>query len=343
MAGHDEEAALAVTIAAIRPIDPDTYARHRLHCDERAWLESNCYIDVWLEVLHALGLEPLACAAFTLGIDFEGDQWTFFKPPLTELRYLYGLEVQELTVYRPLIEHVVEQLGQKKLVLTEIDSFFLPDTAATDYRRNHVKTTIAIQEIDVDARRLGYFHNTGYHVLDGEDFADVFALGRPHDPTVLPLFAEFVRLGRARALPTPQLVERSLILLRGHLEYLPANNPVERFAARFGEDVERLRDEGLEPYHLYAFATLRQLGAGFELAASYLEWLGESGVDGLGVAARHCGTISSTAKSLILKGARAVNGRRPLEVAPMMQTLSSAWEGVMSELAPRYGGHSVRG
>ena len=39
---------------------------------------------------------------FTVAIDFEGDQWTFFKPPHDELCDLYGLDVQELNVWRPL-------------------------------------------------------------------------------------------------------------------------------------------------------------------------------------------------------------------------------------------------
>ncbi len=46
---------MAVSVAAIRPIDARAYVPHRLHASARAWTESNCYIDVWIEVLHALG------------------------------------------------------------------------------------------------------------------------------------------------------------------------------------------------------------------------------------------------------------------------------------------------
>ena len=70
---------------------------------ERAWAESNCYIDVWIEVLHALGLEPFAFLPHVLPVDFEGDQWTFFKPSHDDLFALYGLDVQELNVWRPLV------------------------------------------------------------------------------------------------------------------------------------------------------------------------------------------------------------------------------------------------
>ena len=66
--------------AAISPaLDPKTYVPHALHQGERSWAETNCYVDLWIEVLHANGMEPLACMPFTVEIDFEGDQWTFFK------------------------------------------------------------------------------------------------------------------------------------------------------------------------------------------------------------------------------------------------------------------------
>lgn len=326
-----------MNVAALRPIDPASYVAHSLHRCERAWLESNCYIDVWLEILHALELEPLACAPFTLAVDFEGDQWTFFKPPHSELTLLYGLEVQELMVYRALTDQVVEQLRLGKLVVTEVDSFYLPDTAATDYRKNHVKTTIAMQEVDVDARRLGYFHNTGYHMLEADDFAEIFGLARPRDPAALPLFAEFVRVKRAKRLPTDELVARSLRLLRAHLDRRSDDNPVRRFAVHFDAELVRLREQGLNAYHAYAFATLRQLGSAFELAAAYLRWLDQQGVACAAAGVEHCETISSTSKAMILKGARSVNARRALDSAPMMDGMANAWDALMQTLVPRFG------
>ena len=76
------------------PIEPATYRSHLLHAPDRIWLETNCYIDVWIEVLHAFGLEPLAALPFTVGQDFEGDHFTFFKFPPEDLRALFGLSVQ---------------------------------------------------------------------------------------------------------------------------------------------------------------------------------------------------------------------------------------------------------
>ena len=123
-------------------LDPARYQRHALHAEERDWVEKNCYIDIWIEVLHAHGLEPMAMLPFTVAVDFEGDQWTFFKPPHGELWDLYGVDVQEMTVWRPLLEHTVAQTAAGKLVSTEADAFFLPDTRGTDYRAQHTKTTI---------------------------------------------------------------------------------------------------------------------------------------------------------------------------------------------------------
>ena len=75
------EAAAADPRSRIRWLSAPRPARRR-----SAWVEKNCYVDVWIELLHALGLEPLAMLAFTVAVDFEGDQWTFFKPSHDDLR-----------------------------------------------------------------------------------------------------------------------------------------------------------------------------------------------------------------------------------------------------------------
>ena len=65
-----------------RPLDPARHTRHELHDLDRDWPETNCYVDLWIEVLHAAGLDPHAMLPFVFAIDVEGDQWTFVKPPL---------------------------------------------------------------------------------------------------------------------------------------------------------------------------------------------------------------------------------------------------------------------
>ncbi len=163
MAARNTRAYLAMSsIVALPGLSASGYKRHMLHSEERAWVEKNCYIDIWIEFIHALGLNPLAIMPFTATIDFEDDQWTFFKPPHDELRDLYGIEVQELNVWRPLLEHATEHLAAGRLISTEADAFWLPDTGGTDYRRQHTKSTIVLAELDLPNRRLGYFHNAGY-------------------------------------------------------------------------------------------------------------------------------------------------------------------------------------
>ncbi|HEX8790059.1 MAG TPA: DUF1839 family protein [Polyangiaceae bacterium] len=326
-----------MSVAALRTIRPEEYVPHELHRSERAWGESNCYIDVWIEVLHALGCEPYACLPFVLTIDWEGDQFTFFKPPHEELRTLYGVDVQELNVYKPILDNACEQLRLGRIVLTEADAFFLPDTAGTDYRTQHTKTTIGVQEIDREKRLLGYFHNASYHVLGDADFASLFRLDAPPDPTFMPLFAEFVRTDRVERLEAPELVQRSVALLRKQLARMPEVNPVSRFAEALRDDVERLKGEGLAAYHVYAFATIRQLGAAFELGAMYLRWLARNGEAGLEECAADLSGISDASKSLILKTARAVAAKKAVDLAPMVAEIETRWTQGTERLARRYG------
>lgn len=308
------------------------YRCSALHASDRIWVEKNCYVDIWIEVIHALGLEPHAILPFTAAIDFEGDQWTFFKPPHDELRTLYGIDVQELNVWRPLIEHAVEHLSGGKLISTEADAFWLPDTAGTDYRRQHTKSTIVLADLDLENRRLGYFHNAGYFVLEGEDFVKTFRLEAPPDPEFMPLFAETVGLEKVIRRAAPELVALSIELWKKHLQRVPRTNPIERFKTRFDSELATLQERGLGFYHAWAFATTRQLGAAFELAANNLRWLESHGAQHLNNAALAFETISAANKSFILKGARAVNARRAFDGTEMFAEMASAWDRGMDSL-----------
>jgi Domain of unknown function (DUF1839) len=306
----------------IRDIDAATHRPHALHSAERIWVEKNCYVDLWIELLAARGLEPLACMPFVLSMDFEGDQWTFFKPPLTDLRRLYGIDVQELTVWRPLLDHAVEHLSAGKLLTVEVDAFWLPDTVATDYRHAHSKTTIALNDLDLSTRRLGYFHNAGYFALEGEDFDQIFATQTA--ATALPPYAEMIRIDRVTRRSEPELRSMSLLLLDQHLAWRPVTNPVARFAQRFAADLPSLHQAGLTGYHRWAFAGVRQLGAAFELAAAHLRWL--QGGDDLEAAAVAFERIAQHSKAFILKAARAVNAGRSLDATPLFVEMAEAWD-----------------
>ena len=310
-------------VAVLPSLDARAYRAHApLHSAERIWLEKNCYADLWIELLHAQGLEPHACLPFVFGLDFEGDQWTFFKPPLAELRRLYGIDVQELTVWRALLDHAVEHLGAGKWLSLEVDAHWLPDTAGTDYRSAHSKTTIVLNDIDTDARRLGYFHNAGYFELDGEDYAQLFALDAL--PALLPPYAELIRIDRVLHRPLSELRAISAELLDEHLAWRPASNPVVRFADRFEAELPHLQQLGFEHYHRWAFAGVRQLGAAFELAALYLRWQWPDGRAAEAAAAFEL--IAQHAKTLILKAARAVNSGRALDARQLFDEMALAWE-----------------
>ena len=319
-------------ITAIKGLNATTYARDVLHAESCAWVEKNCYVDIWIEVVHALGLETRAMLPFVAAIDFEGDQWTFFKPPHGELRELYGIDVQELNVWRPLLEHAQEHLAAGKLISTEADAFWLPDTSGTDYRRQHTKSTIVLNDLDLPNRRLGYFHNAGYYQLEGEDFARTFRLDMPPDPTFMPLFAELVRVDGLVRRPAAELVPMSLELWRRHLARRPPANPVYRFQQRFEQDLATLQSKGLGYYHAWAFGTIRQLGAAFELAALNLKWLADNGVRGLETATAAFERISGANKTFILKGARVTNSKKPFDGGPMFEDIAQTWATGMSAL-----------
>ena len=324
-------------VHALAHIDQKAYVPHELHRGERAWGESNCYIDVWIEVLNALGCDPHACLPFVLGLDWEGDQFTFFKPPHEDLLELYGVDIQELTVYKPLVQNAIEQLKQGKIVLSEIDAYFLPDTAGTDYRTQHTKTTIGIQEIDLENHRLGYFHNSSYHELGDADFVGLFRLDSAPDPTFMPFFAELIRTRRVVRHEQRKLAKISVGLLKKHLARRPEANPIPAFARDFKKDVEKLKGEGLAAYHTYAFATIRQLGAAFEFGALYLRWLETHGEEDLEPAAKAFDGISATAKSLILKTARAVGAKKDVDLSAMLSEIETQWDAGMGHLVKRYG------
>ena len=320
----------------VAALDPATYRRHAIHGPDRIWSETNCYTDLLVELIHGMGHEPLAAMPFTLAIDFEGDQWTFFKPPAADLYDLYGMDLQELAIWRPLAEHVVEQVDAGRPVLVELDSFYLPDTGGTAYRLAHTKTTVGVNEIDVAARRLGYFHNAGYYALEGDDFRDLFMLeGTPHE-RVLPPYVEFVRW---RADFTPPrgaaLVEASVALLAKHLRRVPRDNPFARFKARFAADLEWLAGSPIERFHAYSFANLRQYGACFELAESGLRWMTRNGVEGCEGPARELRAIAETAKAFQFQLARAMARGKPMDLAPI-DAMGASWQQAMDGLRVRF-------
>lgn len=307
----------------ILSIDPSAYQCHPIHTDASVWAETNCHTDILVELLHAMGHEPVAALAFTLSADFEGDQWTFFKFRNGDLARLYALSVEELSPWRELAGHVEEQVGRGRPVLLEVDSFYLPDTTGSAYQLDHVKTTIAVNAIDRQGQRLGYFHNRGYFTLDGADFVALFQLdGRVH-PRVLAPYVEFLKpIPGGAALQGAALRAASLELLHEEMRRLPRENPFIAFRERFAADLRWLLDARIEDFHTYAFVTWRQFGACFELGARYLDWVGEG--TRFADAAASLAAIAQASKELQFQLARAIVRRRSFDFAPL-EGLARQW------------------
>ncbi len=318
------------------PLSCWAFEPHPVHATERDWTETNCYVDVWIEVLHALGLDPLAGTAFTLSADFEGDQWRFFKFPPEDLRSIYGIEVLELNVWRPLVDHVVEQLGMGRLCTVEVDSFYLPDTYGVAYRQDHVKTTIVPHLVDPGRQVLRYFHNAGYFELGGDDFDGVLSTGAHSAGVALSPYVEVVRLDRLRRLDTGQLA-RVTALAAEHLGRRPPDNPVSRLASRLADDLGWLAEQELETFHRYSFGTCRQCGATAELAASFVDWLQRNDRSDLEPAVAALRRVSSGAKALQFALARVVRGRS-IDLAAVIGPMEENWSLAIDHLVERYVG-----
>jgi hypothetical protein len=313
------------------------YRQHALHRDERVWLETNCYVDLWIELLHHYGCDPHAGLSFTVTQDFEGDQFTFPKFSLDDISRLYGLQAQELAIYDTVEAHVREQTQRGRLVVAEMDSYWLPDTRATAYRQTHTKTTIAIDAIDTEAKHITYFHNAGYFSLSGEDYEGVFRLmpGLASDVQALFPYVEFVKRARD-PLQGEALVRRSVELLKLRLQDRPASNPVAQWRAAFPEHLRAMLERDPAYYHLYTFNVMRQLGSNFELLSKYLGWLNTHGVDVPGEIQASAQAIASEAMVMQFRLARARMRSRTDLCEDCLESMQTSYDKVIEPLAERF-------
>ncbi len=312
----------AVTLWGMRP---EKHRPHPVHGADRTYLETNCYADVWIELLHARGDEPLAALGSLVRIDWEGDQFTYAKPLLADLDRLFGIDVHEMLPYRSLPEHIEAQLRQGRTVLVEIDAHYLPDTAATSYRREHLKTTIAPEAIDRDAEYLRYFHNTGLYELSGEDYRGAFRMLDHFTPDVMDPFTEVVAFDAGPRLTGEPLRAAARELLWFHLRRRPARNPFAAWAEALERDLPRLLDGSEQDYHEYAFVTARMVGSAFELLADHVDWaLGAKGSAAAGALRR----IVDGSKTVSFRLAR----RRRFDPGDALAGMVESWAEGMAAL-----------
>jgi hypothetical protein len=307
----------AIGLHSLSGEEPAGYQPHRLHGDGRTYAETNCYSDVIIELLHACGYEPLAAFGHLVRMDFEGDQWTFFKAPPEDLESLFGVDIHEMQPYRPLPEQIAEQLARGRTIIVELDSWYLPDTASTSYRSEHVKTSIAADAIDIDSQTLRYFHGPGLFELGGEDYRGVFRIGEFSDD-VLPPYTELVRFDASAPLEGDDLVRAARELLARHLDRRPRENPFHSFGEQLEAELPALLESGLDRYHAYAFATVRMAGSAFEVLADHATWLMGERAEPSVTAMRE---IVDGCKALSFRLAR----RRQFDSAPLTAALADAW------------------
>ena len=302
------------------PVTPQTFRCHPLHAPERCWAETNCSIDLWLEILHALGLTPEAALGFTATQDFEGDQFTFGKFLHAELQALFGIRVRELSVYEPIEVHILRQMQRGNMCLVEVDPFFLPDTGQAAYRRQHGKTTIAPNFIDLEGRRLEYFHNAGYCALEGEDFEGALRPPMPEGTLFRP-YMEFTNLDPHPLSPAELRAAASELYAR-HWANRPAQNPIRAFQQVAPAQAAALVDGGEAAFHEFAFHNLRMLGSNFDLLGAGLAWLNGPADPRLAL----CEMIAETAKAAQFQLARAVARRRFDGFAQALDPAAQAWD-----------------
>lgn len=285
------------------------------------WTDGNCYMDLWVQLLQRLGLDPHPSLAPALGVDFEGDQWTFCKPSHYSLWRLYGIVIEELQIYRSPLGHFSTQLSLGRIPIVEVDSYFLPD-ATVAYHTSHSKTTIALIGISTDGVR--YLHNSEAAALQAEDLQNIFRTHGSDAAICLPPYVEIAKVGALHHLSRDELVDTSLALAALHVKRRPTDNPIDRFEQHFDEYFPSLYKDPTG-FGDYAFGSLRQLGVASAYGALYLRWLGRlSGYD-LIESALACEALSFEAKRLLLKGARAARRGCAVDAREVFGRMREAW------------------
>lgn len=322
-------------------IDLGAHQQHRLHQDDSAWSNSNCYVDVWLELLPLYGLNPAPALACAFGAEFIGDQWEFLKISATDLRELYGLKVGEYDTWRPLLDHVQLQLDLRNVCLIEVDAYFLPDTAGVSYRSGHTKTTIAPLALNREEKTVRYLHNDSLFTLNGADFDGIFGPEAEHGLVPRP-YVELVRTQQLKHDDEATLRQTAAKLLRGYLDAAPAQNQVAALNRHITASLPELASGGMELFHGFTFATTRQLGITAMFAAEFCRWFDGASEEPAAVASESFAVaevspqsplsraeqafdaVSLGAKSLQFKLARAAAGRT-INVAELMTSLEEQW------------------
>lgn len=315
---------MQLNIADLAKLTPEHFSQNDLHRHDRNFRETNCYSDLLIEVIHNLSLNPIACLGFTLASDFEEDQWTFGKPSHDDLQKLYGIRIEELSLYRPLVDQMVCQVERGAIPLLEVDAYFLPDTAGIDYRQSHAKTTIGITHIDLVNKKLRYFHNATFTVCEGEDFDGVLFPALSNQAGYLLPYCEILKLNKIKTLSDEDLRKIARESAALHFSVRSSNNPFEAYLKAVVSHQEAIIAGGHPAYHAYSFVAPRQLGAAHELGASFLQWL-DPACPNFITAAEDFLKIANLSKTLVLKLARINHTNKQANVEAILAEMQDCW------------------
>lgn len=307
---------------------------HPWHQGERVWSTTNSHIDVWIELLHTLDLEPAPVLLPTICAEFEGDQWTLTRVAPADLWACYGIVVEDLLIWRPLLAHLVEQLDRGNAVMLEVDAFHLPDMTGSNYQREHSKTVIAATGYDRHAHRLRYLHGSVGSDVGGDDLDALLSAGI--GSAQLPPYAQVVKLDRLVSRTAVERAQIGVALARFHATRLPVRNPVRSFADALRAQGAWLASGDAEHYQRWAFATLQQCGAAFEVGADVCAWLAYHG-EPVASAVAPLRLVSHAARALHQRLVRVSQSGRMPDVGHTIDDMSRAWDDAMSVLRPLYG------
>ena len=211
-------------------------------------------------------------------------------------------------MWRPLVDHLEEQLALGRPAIVEVDAFYLPDTAGTSYHTEHVKTSIAVQRsIALAAARLlsqRRLLRAGRH-----DFAGLFRLASSADRASAAVRGGREARGRrsARRAGARCRIARTAAL---HLARRPRDNPFRRYARAL-----RPTSNGWQASRCGIFIAMPSRRSGSAARRSSSAARTSAGSRDTASAARTiasaCDVIATTAKALQFKTARVVNARRP--------------------------------
>lgn len=115
---------------------------------------------------------------------------------------------------------------------------------------------------------------------------------------------------------------------------------MRHYQEAFPKHAEVLAQREPEYFHLYAFNTLRQLGANFELLASFLGWLG--GRQDIDFAAEidAANAIAGGAKAFQFQLARAVARNRlpglEAHLDPLITSYDTVFSGLLKKVTPQW-------